>query len=91
MFYLASSTATLCVIHVIPVSVQTIRASRLYASSNHFLARATEADDDFIWALNPESHFLWCMCMYSLFARLGTDYEIRNQWCFAILEAMTTD
>ena len=27
----------------------------------------------------------------SLFARLGTDYEIRNQWFFAILEAMTTD
>ena len=27
----------------------------------------------------------------SLFARLGTDYEIKNQWFFAILEAMTTD
>ena len=27
----------------------------------------------------------------SMFARLGTDYEIRNQWFFAILEAMTTD
>ena len=27
----------------------------------------------------------------SMFARLGTDYEIRNQWVFAILEAMTTD
>ena len=26
-----------------------------------------------------------------MFARLGTDYEIRNQWFFAILEAMTTD
>ena len=25
-----------------------------------------------------------------MFARLGTDYEIRNQWFFAILEAMTT-
>ena len=25
----------------------------------------------------------------SMFARLGTDYEIRNQWFFAILEAMT--
>ena len=27
----------------------------------------------------------------SMFARLGTDYEIRNQWFFAILEAMNTD
>ena len=27
----------------------------------------------------------------SMFARLGTDYERRNQWFFAILEAMTTD
>ena len=30
----------------------------------------------------------------SMFARLGTDFEIRNQWFFAILEileAMTTD
>ena len=27
----------------------------------------------------------------SMFARLGTDYEIRNQWFFAILEAVTTD
>ena len=27
----------------------------------------------------------------SMFARLGTDYEIRNQWFFVILEAMTTD
>ena len=27
----------------------------------------------------------------SMFARLGADYEIRNQWFFAILEAMTTD
>ena len=27
----------------------------------------------------------------SLFVRLGTDYEIRNQLFFAILEAMTTD
>ena len=27
----------------------------------------------------------------SMFARLGTDYEIRNQWFFAILEAITTD
>ena len=27
----------------------------------------------------------------SMFARLGTDYESRNQWFFAILEAMTTD
>ena len=26
-----------------------------------------------------------------MFARLGTDYEIRNQWFFAILEEMTTD
>ena len=26
-----------------------------------------------------------------MFARLGTDYEIRNQWFFAILEAMTSD
>ena len=34
-------------------------------------------------------------CSYStnnsMFARLGTDYEIRNQWFFPILEAMTTD
>ena len=27
----------------------------------------------------------------SMFARLGTDYEVRNQWFFAILEAVTTD
>ena len=27
----------------------------------------------------------------SMFARLGTDYEIMNQWFFAILEAMATD
>ena len=27
----------------------------------------------------------------SMFARLGTDYEIRNQWFFANLEAITTD
>ena len=27
----------------------------------------------------------------SMFARLGTDYEIRNQWFFAILETMTID
>ena len=25
-----------------------------------------------------------------MLARLGTDYEIRNQWVFAILEAMTS-
>ena len=29
--------------------------------------------------------------VYSTFARLGTDYEIRNPCFFAILEAMTTD
>ena len=34
--------------------------------------------------------FLFVVCN-SMFARLGTDYEIRNQWFFAILEAMTTD
>ena len=27
----------------------------------------------------------------SMFARLGTDYEIRNQWVLEILEAMATD
>ena len=27
----------------------------------------------------------------SMFARLGTDYEVRNQCFFAILETMTTD
>ena len=27
----------------------------------------------------------------SMFARLGTDYEIRNLWFFATLETMTTD
>ena len=27
----------------------------------------------------------------SMFARLETDYEMRNQWVFAILEAMTID
>ena len=27
----------------------------------------------------------------SMFARLGTDNEIRNQWFFVILEAMATD
>ena len=27
----------------------------------------------------------------SMFAKLGTNYEIRNQWFFAIVEAMTTD
>ena len=27
----------------------------------------------------------------SIFARLGTDYEIRNQCFFAILEAMASD
>ena len=27
----------------------------------------------------------------SMFARLGTDYERRNQWFFAILKAITTD
>ena len=27
----------------------------------------------------------------TMFARFGTDYEIRNQWFFAILKAMTTD
>ena len=27
----------------------------------------------------------------SMFARLGTDYEIRNQGFFEILEAMATD
>ena len=26
-----------------------------------------------------------------MFARVGTDYEIRNKWFFTILEAMTTD
>ena len=31
------------------------------------------------------------MMINSMFARLGTDYEIRNQWFFAIMEAMTTD
>ena len=75
MFYLASSTAT-CTIHVIPVSVQTIRAPFLRTGSAHdslllmrsrvillFLAQVTEADGDYIRALNPESPFLWCMCM----------------------------
>ena len=33
----------------------------------------------------------WPPCKNSMFARLGTDYEIRNQWFFAILEAMTSD
>ena len=28
---------------------------------------------------------------HSMFARLGTDYEIRNQWFFAILEAIAND
>ena len=45
---------------------------------------------------------VWIMCLgrlvwarketlNSMFARLETDYEIRNQWFFTILEAMTTD
>ena len=69
MFYLASSTATLCAIHVIPVSVLTTRAPFLRTGSAHdsllgaciiklFLAQATEADGDYIRALNPESPFL---------------------------------
>ena len=29
--------------------------------------------------------------MNSMFARLGTDYEIRNQWFVAVLEVMITD
>ena len=36
----------------------------------------------------PEAYLV---TLNSMFARLGTDYEIRNQWFFAILEAMTTD
>ena len=32
-----------------------------------------------------------CTVLNSMFARLETDYEIRNQWFFTILEAMTTD
>ena len=45
-------------------------------------------------------YFLSRLCPFlatmsnSMFARLGTDYEIRNQWFFAILEileAVTTD
>ena len=34
--------------------------------------------------------FIYPNTASSMFARLGTDYEIRNQWLFAILEAMTT-
>ena len=33
----------------------------------------------------------WVNALNSMFARLGTDYEIRNQCFFAILETMTTD
>ena len=44
----------------------------------------------------PEAHFLGFPSLEptiynSMFARLGTDYEIRNQWFFATLETMTTD
>ena len=35
--------------------------------------------------------FILYFTFNSMFARLGTDCEIRNQWFFAILEAMTTD
>ena len=33
----------------------------------------------------------YCSAANSMFARLGMDYEIRNQWFFATLEVMTTD
>ena len=40
--------------------------------------------------LNVPINRVW-LPINSMFARLGTDYEIRNQWFFVILEAMATD
>ena len=43
-------------------------------------------------ARRPSGLFVSCTsASNSMFARLGTDYEIRNQWFFVILEALTTD
>ena len=36
-------------------------------------------------------YFALNFCFNSMFARIETDYEIRNQWFFTILEAMATD
>ena len=52
----------------------------------HSLVELTEHDDS---AANIIVHSMYTY--NSMFARLGTNYEIRNQWFFAILEAMTTD
>ena len=35
-----------------------------------------------------EEFFFSYSTLNGMFARLGTDYKIRNQWIFAILEAM---
>ena len=37
------------------------------------------------------STFVYTNGCNSMFARLGTDYEIMSQWFFVILEAMTID
>ena len=39
---------------------------------------------------NSTESAIWST-MNSMFARLGTDYEIRNQWFIAILGVMITD
>ena len=40
--------------------------------------------------IDIESKVYTTMIINSMFARLGTDYEIRNQCFFAILEAMVS-
>ena len=53
-----------------------------------FLARRIQP---FLSLVDGEVEFCILTTLNTLFARLGTDYEIRNQLFFAILEATTTD
>ena len=73
-----------------PVTVGTMDDSRKRPGSPELASstRPRRANDE----INAHSSMLVAMTgTNSLFARLGTDYEIRNQWFFAISEAMTTD
>ena len=66
-------------------------SSQIVTLGQQYTARGNNPVKGLIYSTYSSVVFKLSYIYNSLFARLGTDYEIRNQWFFAILEAMTTD
>ena len=73
--------------------IRKIATTAFHPNSNGGVERVNRSLAQMLSLVSSEQQDDWNKWLpyNSMFARLGTDYEIRNQRVFAILEAMTTD